>query len=155
MTTLPEATPRESIRAILLTPQDEILLLRIRKPGTGEYLWITPGGGREAGESIEETLRRELHEELGLRTFEMGPLVWTRQHTFEWAGKRICQDEKYFVVTAARFEPVMSDEAELKVLDCFRWWPDAELRNSVDRLVPPSLPDLVTEYLDRRGTGLE
>lgn len=155
MTTLPEAVPRESIRAIVLTPRNEILLLRIRKPETGEYLWMTPGGGREAGESIEETLRRELREELGLQTFEMGPLVWTRQHTFEWAGKRICQNEQYFIVTAAKFEPVMSDEAELKVLDCFRWWPAAELRNSVDRLVPPTLPDIVTGYLDSRGTAVE
>jgi 8-oxo-dGTP pyrophosphatase MutT (NUDIX family) len=121
---------RECVRAILLTPQDEILLLRIRKPGTDEYFWITPGGGREDRESIEEALSRELFEELGLRTFELGPLVWKRQHTFNWAGKRICQREQYFVVTAGKFEPEMSHEAEAAVLDRFRWWPVAELRDS-------------------------
>jgi 8-oxo-dGTP pyrophosphatase MutT (NUDIX family) len=139
---------RECVRAILLTPQREILLLRIREPGTDEYFWITPGGGREAGESVEETLRRELNEEVGLRTFEMGPLIFQRQHTFEWAGKSIRQNELYFVVTARKFEPKMSDEVEATTLDCFRWWPVSELRHSVEKTAPRHLVDIVTGYLD-------
>jgi 8-oxo-dGTP pyrophosphatase MutT (NUDIX family) len=88
-----EVIERKAIRAILLTRENEILLLRIRQPDTGEWFWITPGGGIEAGETIEEGLRRELREELGLTQFVIGPLVWQRQHTFKWAGKRLCQFE--------------------------------------------------------------
>ena len=69
----------------------EILLLRIRPPQGGAAFWITPGGGLDTGETAESGLRRELKEELGLEHFVMGPLVWRRQHTFDLAGKRICQ----------------------------------------------------------------
>jgi 8-oxo-dGTP pyrophosphatase MutT (NUDIX family) len=140
---------RECVRAILLTPRNEILLMRIHEPGNNErFWWITPGGGKEDGENIHEALRRELHEELGLRSFVTGPLVWKRQHTFNWNGKRICQKEQYFIVAADSFEPVMGDEAEMTSLDTFRWWPVAELRDSTERLTPLSLADIVTGYLE-------
>lgn len=73
---------RDAARAILLTPSQEVLLMRIHPPDSDRHFWITPGGGLEAGESAEAGLRRELHEELGLNSFVMGPLLWRRQHTF-------------------------------------------------------------------------
>jgi 8-oxo-dGTP pyrophosphatase MutT (NUDIX family) len=139
--------PRYAIRAILLTPENEILLLRIRHPDTGELYWITPGGGLEPEETIEEGLRRELREELGLDRFVVGPLVWQRQHTFNWAGKRVCQNEQYYIVLANRFEPEMSDTSESKILDRFHWWPLDELPQSSERLTPLSLVEIVTRYL--------
>jgi 8-oxo-dGTP pyrophosphatase MutT (NUDIX family) len=138
---------RHAIRAILLTPENEILLLRIREPGTYEWFWITPGGGLEPGETIEEGLRRELQEELGLNQFMIGPLVWRRQHTFNWAGKRVCQYEQYYIVHVDRFEPQMSDAAEAETLDRFHWWPLDELPRSRERLTPLSLMEIVTRYL--------
>ena len=63
-----------------------------------KVFWIAPGGGVEPGESIVQTLAREHQEELGLRAFQIAPLVWRRQHTFNWDGKRICQSEHYHVV---------------------------------------------------------
>jgi 8-oxo-dGTP pyrophosphatase MutT (NUDIX family) len=71
---------RDAIRAILITRAAEVLLMRIRPPDHSECFWITPGGGIE---SVELTLRRGLREELGLTQFEIGPLVWRRQHTFD------------------------------------------------------------------------
>src|SRR5689334_24818843 len=105
---------RASIRAILLSRENEVLLLRIRHPDTKEGFWITPGGGLEPGEGITDGLKRELKEELGLEEYAVGPLVWRRQHTFNWAGKRICQREQYYIVRADRFEPRMSDPEEAK-----------------------------------------
>ena len=139
---------REAIRAIILTPEKEVLLLRIHPPDSREWFWwITPGGGLESGESVEAGLKRELREELGLDDYQVGPLVWRRQHTFNWAGKRIRQSERYYVVHADRFEPRMSDPDEAKVLDCFRWWPAAELANCSEALTPLSLADIVARYL--------
>jgi 8-oxo-dGTP pyrophosphatase MutT (NUDIX family) len=138
---------REAIRAILLTPGSEVLLLRIRLPQATECFWIAPGGGLEPGEAVEEGLKRELREELGLDKYVIGPLVWRRQHTFNWAGKRICQRERYYIVHLDRFEPQMSDLAEAEVLDRFHWWPVAELAKSCERLTPLSLADIVARYL--------
>src|SRR4028118_950395 len=101
---------REAVRAFLLTSENEILLLRYPLPERNEYFWIAPGGGAEPGETVEQTLRRELYEELGLEQFVMGPLVWRREHTFNWENRRLCQCEQYYIVHVNRFEPCMSDE---------------------------------------------
>jgi 8-oxo-dGTP pyrophosphatase MutT (NUDIX family) len=138
---------RQAVRAILLTPQQEILLLRLRAPQGGDWFWITPGGGLEPGESVEAGLRRELREELGLEHFSIGPLVWRRQHTFNWGEQRICQREQYHVVEVDRFDPFMSDLVEAQVVNCMRWWPIAELARFTEALTPKQLPTLITRYL--------
>lgn len=138
---------REAIRAILLTPAPEVLLLRVRDPAGGDAFWITPGGGLEPGQTIETGLQRELREELGLDDFVMGPVVWRRQHTFDWAGKRVCQREQYHIVHVARFEPRMSDALEMHVVDRFRWWPVEELAHASERLTPLALAEIVARYL--------
>ena len=138
---------RHAARAILLTPEHQILLLRVRPPQGGHWFWIAPGGGINAGETVEAGLRRELREEVGLDRFAMGPLVWKRQHTFNWGEQRICQREEYYIVHVESFEPRMSDTTEIKFLDRFRWWPVAELAQSVELLTPRSLADIVAQYL--------
>jgi 8-oxo-dGTP pyrophosphatase MutT (NUDIX family) len=138
---------RQAARAILLTPQQEILLFRIETPDGREKFWIAPGGGLEPGETIEAGLRRELREEVGLEHFVMGPLVWRRQHTFDWAAQRIRQYEEYYVIHVPRFEPRMSDALEMQVVDCFRWWPVAALVQAAERLTPLSLAEIVVRYL--------
>ena len=140
-------TDRQAVRALLLTPQHQILLLRVRPPQGGNWFWIAPGGGINVGETVEAGLRRELHEEVGLEGLAIGPLVWKRQHTFDWGDQRICQREDYYIVHVERFEPRMSDTTEIKYLDEFRWWPVAELAHSVEPLTPHALPDIVARYL--------
>ncbi len=138
---------REAIRAVLLTPAHEVLLMRVRPPDGGGAFWITPGGGMDAGEDVADCLRRELREELGLEDFVVGPLVWRRQHTFSWAGRRIRQRERYHVVAIDRFVPCMSDRIESKTIDCFRWWSAHELSSTRERLTPLSLAEIVAGYI--------
>jgi 8-oxo-dGTP pyrophosphatase MutT (NUDIX family) len=101
----------------------------------------------EHGETAKECLRRELQEELGLSQFVVGPLVWRRQHTFEWAGRSIRQREQYYVVRVEKFEPRMSDAAEAAHLERFQWWSAAELFSAPERLTPLSLADIVARYI--------
>jgi ADP-ribose pyrophosphatase YjhB (NUDIX family) len=49
-------TQRRAIQAILLTQENETLLLRVCEPETSEWFWSTPGGVLEPGETIEEGL---------------------------------------------------------------------------------------------------
>ena len=62
---------RKAVRAVILTPDHRILLMKVREPVTGIQVWITPGGGLETGESDEEGLRREVAEETGARDFRL------------------------------------------------------------------------------------
>jgi 8-oxo-dGTP diphosphatase len=51
---------------VLLRPDGDFLLTS-RPPGkVYEAYWEFPGGKLEAGESVEQALRRELHEEIGI-----------------------------------------------------------------------------------------
>jgi len=38
---------RRAIRALIIAPEREVLLMRIRAPEGGDYFWIAPGGGIE------------------------------------------------------------------------------------------------------------
>ncbi|MBR0898580.1 NUDIX domain-containing protein [Bradyrhizobium tropiciagri] len=144
---------RRAVRALIITGAREVLLLRIRPPHGGDCFWIAPGGGIEGDETAEATLQRELAEELGLVDFAPGPAVWRRHHTFNWGGRRISQKEEYRIVHADRFVPVMTDEAEAKVLDCFRWWPIVDLASADERLTPLSLADILERYLRDGAPG--
>ncbi|WP_331720599.1 NUDIX domain-containing protein (plasmid) [Streptomyces sp. NBC_00161] len=54
----------ERVRAILVTADDTMLVVRRTKPGIPMY-WVLPGGGVEASdESREAALHREIHEEI-------------------------------------------------------------------------------------------
>jgi 8-oxo-dGTP pyrophosphatase MutT (NUDIX family) len=138
---------RQAVRALILTPDHQVLLCRIHTPGGGHSFWIAPGGGLEPGETQDEGLRRELAEELGLTGFEAGPVVWRRHHTFDWGERRISQREEYRVVHTDRFEPVMTDPVEAEVLECFRWWPIDDLDTAAERFTPLSLADILRRYL--------
>jgi mutator protein MutT len=50
------------------TPQDNKVLLTRRAPGQSlEDYWEFPGGKVEEGESLQECLKREIFEELGVQ----------------------------------------------------------------------------------------
>lgn len=63
---------RTRIRASAIILDDDQRVLLIRQV---DDLWGTPGGGVEAGESIEDGLRREIMEETGLE-IELVRLIW-------------------------------------------------------------------------------
>ncbi|MEU2835026.1 NUDIX domain-containing protein [Streptomyces lavendulae] len=53
----------ERVRAVLVTDDDTMLVIRRTKPGIPAY-WVLPGGGVEpSDESREAALHREIHEE--------------------------------------------------------------------------------------------
>lgn len=54
----------ERVRAVLVTADDTMLVIRRTRPGIPEY-WVLPGGGVEPSDaSREAALHREIHEEI-------------------------------------------------------------------------------------------
>ena len=116
---LPE---RETIRAAVVDELDRILLLRYGD-GYGRW-WVTPGGGREEGEADEQTLRRELEEEVGLVGFALGSLLWElRGWTRQEPGFGSFLSRVY-LVRVDRFEPPHLTEAQE-----LRWFSIPELES--------------------------
>jgi len=96
---------RKSCRAVLLTPANEVLLIKISNPEGKWSGWITPGGGVDAGETEAESLRRELYEELGFKNVQDELKIWTRFHKFPWNEKMVEQEEVFFLIRTEKFAP--------------------------------------------------
>ena len=128
-----------SVRAIII--KDEHMLVEWYEPRS---VCFTPGGRIEPGEKIEQTIERELKEELGTiaivrerylgrffnRCQDDGPVIESTDHFFACSWKEAD-------VTA----PVTSGEEGRE----FRWIPLAGLEKS--NLMPPQLAALVLKYV--------
>lgn len=145
-----KAVIREAARALVLDPDDRLLLVRFVHPKTGEKFWTTPGGGLGPGEELEEGLRRELREETGLEDPEIGPVIWTRREVFEWAGQTLDQRERIVLVRTPRFEPKPQLTAEQLAAEGVyevRWWTLAELEDSTAVFYPTRLAHFLRQLL--------
>jgi double-stranded uracil-DNA glycosylase len=142
-----EGEPRVAARALVLDADDRVLLVRFVNPATGMTFWATTGGGVDPGETHEQTLRRELAEEAGLRDVELGMEIWTREHTFPWDRRLITQQERYFFVRVHAHEPAPEIDLAAEGVHEVRWWTPAELAAAHERFSPRRLPELVRELL--------
>jgi 8-oxo-dGTP pyrophosphatase MutT (NUDIX family) len=75
---------------VLCVAQGALLLLRWRDPVDGFEVWEPPGGGLEAGESLEQAARRELREEAGLEADDWTHLAST------WSSPGISAELMHF-----------------------------------------------------------
>lgn len=139
---------RLAARAIVLDPDDRVLLVHWINEDNDVDVWLTPGGGLDEGEDVDDGLRRELREEAGLEGFEAGPTIWTRMHTFPWYGRTIEQRETFALVRAPRFEPRPEAGAlEAEGVTEVRWWTLDELEASSATFAPRRLPELLRDLL--------
>ncbi|MDU0200884.1 NUDIX hydrolase [Paenibacillus sp. MAH-36] len=69
--------------AVILDSEGKVLLV---KHSYGKNNWDLPGGKAEEDESAQETAKREVHEEVGLKV--SNALDHERQHLFHTVGPR-------------------------------------------------------------------
>jgi 8-oxo-dGTP pyrophosphatase MutT (NUDIX family) len=154
---MPDLPFRHSCRGLLVAG-DRILLAehRIR----GGTVWVGPGGGVEAGESLLDALVRELHEETSLRiTAAHTPqLVWVQtvefpeMHAYGYAGVI----NHFFLIHVDVFDPVgglavgAAGHPEREGILSQRWWTPSDIDNAHNTGVlfsPRRLPRLLRTLL--------
>lgn len=138
---------RTGVRALVLDRADRVLLVRF-DDAMGSW-WATPGGGVDSGESDAAALRRELREEVGLHGFELGPLLWTREHWHVDPRRFGGQRERCYLVRADPFEIAPTFTTEQLIAEGVheaRWFTLAELDGV--RTGPRRLRELARDLLE-------
>jgi 8-oxo-dGTP diphosphatase len=86
--------------------------------------WEFPGGKRETNESIEQTLTRELSEEIGIKVTKQSPLMLIEHN---YGDKKVCLDVRLvenFEGEARHLEGQISQWVDINELSQFTF-PDA------------------------------
>lgn len=151
---------RRTARVILCKPNQHIFLLLTHfDPEVGlEPRWITPGGGIDPGESIQQAALRELFEETGLKleSEQLGELVWQSQGRWDWAdGVNFHTYEDFFYLVHlellghAEFsldDSGWTSDEHRDVIE-HRWWNLSELKASGESVGPPDLVSFLASHL--------
>ena len=144
-------TKRLAARVLVLDPDGHVLLMRgfdPSRPEAGSW-WLTPGGGVDAGESLEDAARRELREETGLEVDAVGAPVFERRVLFDFEADSFDQTEHFFCVRAERFTITRAGWTDLEQRSFLehRWWSTDELAVTAETIYPEDLVERLTRLL--------
>lgn len=131
----------------LLRRDDRILLVRNERVirGVPTSTWDLPGGQVEPGELLDEALRRELDEEIGVRVHGATPFLFYQEgERVEGGRRRHAWRSFFFAVQAWEGEP--QPRNEIREL---RWFREQELRAN---LTAPYHDSFVV-WLERGGSA--
>jgi 8-oxo-dGTP diphosphatase len=90
-----------SVVAVIVDKDERVLLTRRNVPPFHDQ-WVMPGGKIDLGESIQDALKREVHEEVGLE-IEIENLIDVFEHLTPG------EDNCHFVILYYRCRPVYCD----------------------------------------------
>jgi NAD+ diphosphatase len=103
--------PAAAVAGVIVDEQGRmVVLVRGKEPGKGK--WDLPGGFADPGETVEDALRREVREEVGLEVTSLRYLgSWP--NVYEYMGVRYRTVDMGFVCEAARASQATPREAEI------------------------------------------
>ncbi|WP_239118561.1 NUDIX hydrolase [Paractinoplanes ferrugineus] len=141
---------RRSARVILLDRDQHVLLLKFLFDSTDVgrgHGWVTPGGGVDAGESLQEAAARELREEIG---FVVSPELLGRPVAYSsgyadvgWARGTFRNDFFFYRVDAQEVDTTGMEALERQHHAGHRWWTCDELIDSTEIIYPLGLGSLL------------
>ena len=136
---------RHAARGLIMTPAEKVLLLKIDLPWVPGGAWTVPGGGIEKGETAQQCVTREIHEETGLHGAIVSRELWRCDFRFHFRQKERRIVERYFLVQAEQFEPTTENmiDYELEWMMGFKWWSAEAILSSRDSFSPKQMGDLV------------
>lgn len=150
---------RPAARVLLLDDADHLLLFRYRedlsvdpaRPRLMDY-WLSPGGGQEKGESLEQTAARELAEECGISGLALSHAIAVRRIALRvYGGPLMLCEEHFFVARLPGVKPAIDTggqfQEELDVLREVRWWAQPDMAGSEHPIVPTGLPAFLPRIL--------
>jgi 8-oxo-dGTP pyrophosphatase MutT (NUDIX family) len=145
---------RRAARAVVIDPQDRVLLLKARDPADPSVRewWELPGGGIEGDETSEEAAAREVYEEAGLTGLEISPVVWVQHAVFDFGGYHFDQQERIHIARGAGgdIHPGALDGIEVDAFIGWQWVPFDQLAAVVadgSRIIPDWLPEQLPAVL--------
>jgi len=151
---LTEPELRLGARVLLLDASDRVLLIHARDPDEpAHHWWELPGGGMNPGEPAHEAARRELAEETGISLDQLGPCVWVRDTRFRYRGRQHHRREAAYLGYTHQARPrlrLKHTANEKQGMLGYQWWTQEELADCQDKLLPPSLPALLSDILHGR-----
>jgi 8-oxo-dGTP pyrophosphatase MutT (NUDIX family) len=130
---------------ILFDQAGRLLLVAVTDPVDARRIWMTPGGGRDDGESDLDCARRELREETGVCVEELRGPVFEHEHVFGWAGRTYRQRERFYVasIEGSTQGQASPDQIERDASMEARWWTVDEIRATGELVEPPRLHEIV------------
>lgn len=131
----------------MIVREQALLVVRVRTD-EGEFL-VLPGGGQEHGETLTDTVRREVFEELGLKVEPQG-LVYLREYVGKNHGMhrihgRFHQVEAVFRCACTDFSPIGAGQTQDRRQVGYEWIPLANLADYP--LSPQGLGSIIAKFL--------
>lgn len=137
---MPKTLTRQAARLLIVNELGHVLLVRYQEHGRA--FWATPRGGLEEGESWDQAAERGAAEEVGLRGIRLEPL-WDDSNEFRARGRRIRQEERYFLCRTQREHVAQSEriaEAQRgEGITEWRWWSPEDLEHTDEPVIPADL----------------
>lgn len=146
---------RRAARVVLIDAAKRVLLLEALDPSNPDKgrWWEIPGGGQDPGETSAVAAARELHEETGITSAEMGPCVWIQHAEFDFGPYHFNQRERIHVAwcgTEDDIVPAHLEPLEALAFKGSRWWTLDELLASDVATLPANLREHLPDLIEGR-----